>query len=422
MHNIIKYTLAICFIFFFSTAINAASVKELNSQIDNQKNKIQQLDSEIEAQKKEISKVSGEAQNLSQAVSSLQASENILDKSISKTESVISKSNLTIEKLDIESNQKTEKIDLQKEAIAEALRKQYQTETESLIELFLTKKTFSEIWTDVETLNMLNEKLRVRISEIEDEKEELMEIKKEEVTEKLVLLEEKQTLALQQESIIYAKQEKDQLLRQTKNKESEYRRILSTKLEQKKAFENELFLYESALKDVLEKNEIPTVASILSWPIEKIWLTQRFGKTADSGRLYSSGTHNGIDMGTSVGTRVNSAAAGTVKGIGNTDQYPGCYSYGKWVLVEHNNGLTTLYAHLSSIKVNTGDIVGNGELIALSGNTGYSTGPHLHLTLFASSGVEVRQYTQSIGCKQASIPMLVKQGGYLDPMAYLPKL
>lgn len=422
MPKVIKNIFIIASLLLFLNTIDAATVKELSNQIDNQKDKIQQLDAEIEAQRQRVIQINNEAQTLSQAVNSLKASENILETGIVKTQSVINKSNLVIEKLDIESNEKTQIIDTQKEAIAEALRRQYQTESESLIEHFLTAKTFSEIWTDIETLEMINTKIRGRISDIEEEKNKLMEIKKEEETEKQVLLEEKQTLALQQESIIQAKREKDKLLTQTKNKESEYRKILSTKIAQKEAFEKELFLYESALKDVLSKNEIPTESALLSWPVDNVWLTQRFGKTSDSGRLYASGTHNGIDMGVSIGTRVNSVAAGTVKGIGNTDQYPGCYSYGKWTLIEHDNGLTSLYAHLSSIKVNPGDIVGRGELIGLSGNTGYSTGPHLHLTLFASSGVAIRQYTQSNGCKQASIPMLTKQGAYLDPMAYLPKL
>lgn len=422
MNNIFKFTLSILSFFLIFTHVSANDIKELGNQIDSQKNKILQLDKEIEEQRQEVLKINGEANTLSKAVSSLQASENILSNNISKTQTVINKTSLVIEKLDIESKNKEDIIDSQKEAIAESLRRQYQTEEESLIELFLTSRSFGDIWNEVETLDMFKEKLQEKIETVEEERDDLLNIKKEEEEEKLTLLEEKQILAIEQESISYAKQEKDKLLRQTKNKESEYRRILDQKIAQKVAFEKELFAYESQLKEALSKDEIPDESSLLSWPLENIWITQKFGKTSSSGRLYASGTHNGVDMGTNVGTKVMSAATGKVIGTGNTDQYPGCWSYGKWVLVEHGNGLSTLYAHLSSIKVNSGDVVGRGEVVGLSGNTGYSTGPHLHMTLFASAGVKVSQYSQSNGCKQASIPLPTKQNAYLDPMAYLENI
>lgn len=421
MNKLRNITLILSF-FLVLNILSADTVRELGDQIDNQKEKILQLDKEIERQRQEVLKVSGEANTLSNAVQSLQASENILESNINKTESVINKTELTIQKLDIESKTKEEIIDNQKETIASSLRKQYQADNSSLIENLLTSKSFSEIWGEVETLRMFNNTLKEKINIVEQEKEDLLNIKREEEVEKLILLEEKENLALEKESISYTKQEKDKLLEETKNKESEYRRILDEKISQKIAFEKELFAYESQLKEALSKDEIPEETSQLSWPLDNVRITQRFGKTGSSGRLYASGTHNGIDMGVPVGTRVMSSATGKVIGIGNTDQYPGCWSYGKWVLVEHGNGLSSLYAHLSSIKVNTGDVVGRGEVVGLSGNTGYSTGPHLHMTLYASAGVKVSKYSQSTGCKQASIPLPTKQNAYLDPMAYLENL
>jgi murein DD-endopeptidase MepM/ murein hydrolase activator NlpD len=422
MHKILKILILITIFISLANTIEANTARELGDQIDTQKNKILELDKEIERQRTEVLKINSQASTLSQAVNSLKASENILSNNISKTQSVINKTELTIQKLEIESRTKEEIIQSQKDIISQSLRRQYQSESETLVENFLTSKTFSEIWNDIETIGMFNNGLKERIITVENERAELLNIKKEEEVEKTVLIEEKETLAIEQESISYAKAEKDKLLKSTQNKESEYRRILQDKINQKIAFEKELFAYESQLKEALSKNDIPQESSLLSWPLSNVRITQKFGKTSSSGRLYASGTHNGVDMGTSVGTKVLSAATGKVIGSGNTDQYPGCWSYGKWVLVEHGNGLSTLYAHLSSIKVSNGDIVGRGETLGLSGNTGYSTGPHLHMTLFASKGVSVSKYSQSSGCKQASIPLPTKQNAYLDPMAYLEKL
>ena len=86
----------------------------------------------------------------------------------------------------------------------------------------------------------------------------------------------------------------------------------------------------------------------------------------------------GIDLGTSQGTPVQSSLGGIVIGGGNTDEVRGCFSYGKWILVRHNNGLSTLYAHLSKVLVKKGKKIKRGDIIAKTGSSGLSTGPHLH--------------------------------------------
>ncbi|ABK99292.1 peptidase M23B [Pelobacter propionicus DSM 2379] len=82
--------------------------------------------------------------------------------------------------------------------------------------------------------------------------------------------------------------------------------------------------------------------------------------------------HNGIDIAVREGTPVTAIAPGMVI-------YSGMRSgYGNTVLVEHDNGLVTLYAHNSRLLVSNGQLVDNSTVIAHSGNTGRSTGPHLH--------------------------------------------
>jgi murein DD-endopeptidase MepM/ murein hydrolase activator NlpD len=84
--------------------------------------------------------------------------------------------------------------------------------------------------------------------------------------------------------------------------------------------------------------------------------------------------HNGIDIGISYGT-VAAAASGTVT---IADWYGGC---GYTVGIDHGNGYSTLYCHLSEVWVGWDQWVNQGDAIGVSGNTGYSTGPHLHFEL-----------------------------------------
>lgn len=83
--------------------------------------------------------------------------------------------------------------------------------------------------------------------------------------------------------------------------------------------------------------------------------------------------HKGVDIAAPKGTAVFTAAEGRVRRTGYDAE-----GYGAFIEVEHPNGMTTLYGHLSRIDVATGDPVSPDQRIGLVGSTGYSTGPHLH--------------------------------------------
>ena len=103
-------------------------------------------------------------------------------------------------------------------------------------------------------------------------------------------------------------------------------------------------------------------------------ITSWFGYRDDVGDV-GSRDHGGIDIGVPEGTPVGAAGGGTVTQAG---WYGG---YGNAVIIDHGNGLETLYGHLSEVLVNVGDLVTQLQLIGLSGNTGNSTGAHLHFSV-----------------------------------------
>jgi murein DD-endopeptidase MepM/ murein hydrolase activator NlpD len=91
--------------------------------------------------------------------------------------------------------------------------------------------------------------------------------------------------------------------------------------------------------------------------------------------------HNGVDIRTPIGTWVGAAAAGTVIDAGWSN------GYGNYIKIKHANGYSTLYGHLSKLCVHSGQKVKAGSLIAKSGNTGRTTGPHLHFSIFKGDKV-----------------------------------
>ncbi|MFD3780656.1 M23 family metallopeptidase [Streptomyces sp. NPDC058612] len=111
-------------------------------------------------------------------------------------------------------------------------------------------------------------------------------------------------------------------------------------------------------------------------PVEKYTLTATFGK---GGNMWSH-KHSGQDFAVPVGTPVKAAGAGTVVKAGPNGGGDGP-AYGNAVVIKHANNTYSQYAHLSRIQVKIGQKVSTDQRIALSGNTGNSSGPHLHFEI-----------------------------------------
>ncbi|MEU6803503.1 M23 family metallopeptidase [Streptomyces neyagawaensis] len=115
-----------------------------------------------------------------------------------------------------------------------------------------------------------------------------------------------------------------------------------------------------------------------SWvtPVKGYKLSARY---AQAGNMWNS-THSGQDFAVKSGTAVFAAHGGTVVKAGGNGAGDGP-AYGNAVVVKHGNGQYSQYAHLSRVQVKVGQIVKTGQRIALSGNTGNSSGPHLHFEI-----------------------------------------
>ncbi|MBS3949384.1 MAG: M23 family metallopeptidase [Peptococcaceae bacterium] len=140
---------------------------------------------------------------------------------------------------------------------------------------------------------------------------------------------------------------------------------------------------EDSLKDLEKKVQIQRAKDVATpslWPTSGT-VTSGFGYRRSpfgSSREF----HSGLDIGAAKGTRVYATANGVVR----MANYNG--GYGNVIFVDHGYGFSTVYAHLSKLNVKVGQQVIKGQLIGLVGNTGASTGPHLHYEVRVS-GVAV---------------------------------
>ena len=117
----------------------------------------------------------------------------------------------------------------------------------------------------------------------------------------------------------------------------------------------------------------------LVWPSYCTYITSRQGpRTHPVTGEYKN--HGGTDIGASYGTAIYAADSGTV--VRSSDGWNG--GWGNYVMIDHGNGMQTLYAHMSSRAVSVGQTVSRGQTIGYVGSTGMSTGPHLHFEMYVN--------------------------------------
>ncbi|GGQ43967.1 M23 family metallopeptidase [Streptomyces mutabilis] len=139
---------------------------------------------------------------------------------------------------------------------------------------------------------------------------------------------------------------------------------------------------EKAASETATAKKTATKKKAASWvdPVKNYKLTAGF---AQNGGMWAS-KHSGQDFAVPIGTNVVAIHGGTVVKAGGNGAGDGP-AYGNAIVIKHGNGTYSQYAHLSEINVKTGQIVKTGQSIAKSGNTGNSSGPHLHFEIRTTS-------------------------------------
>lgn len=412
----------------FASAQSPEEIARLQAEINQRSNRLTQIDAEIAKFEQQLKAVGGEKKTLQSAINSLELERKKVNADISRTETLISSADLEINKFALEIRKTEDNIDKAKEAISEIIRQEYQSGDISLLELMLSHEHLSAFWNTLEAHQTVRESLSAKVADLDSFQEILTGKRSSSESKRSQLSSLKNQYVGQTEVLANNKEEQAKLLQVTKNNEKNYQNLLASKKTAKEQIIKEMRDYESKLKFILDPATIPTAGSaVFAWPVKNVIITQYFGGTEFAARNASvyggRAYHPGVDFGVPVGTAIMAPLAGTVRATGNTDVVPGCYSWGKWTLVDHPNGLSTLYAHQSAQNVVAGQSVATGEVIGYSGNTGYSTGPHLHFTVYAKGGVTVRKFNEIktvTSCGPATTPIAATDA-YLDPMNYLPK-
>jgi len=400
------------------------SSDDLEDQIEDRSEQINILKEEIQEYEGELEDTKNEQATLQEAVSSLDSSVRNITGKVNETQATIQGVQGSISSLNTNINDLEEGMKRSRRTIAKTIKVLQRSGNQTLVETLLSADSLAEAWGKADQLGQIQAEVQEQLERLEKDRARLRARRQAAEERRSQLAELRGEYADQQAILKSQQQGKAELLAVTDQEASQYQNLIAKKRAQKEAFEAQLRQFEQQLNSQASGAAVPTGSNQFIYPVSPVVITQQFGGTEFAKRnpgAYGRPFHNGTDFGVAVGTDVKAVAAGTVRATGNTDAVAGCYSYGKWVLVDHNNGLATLYAHLSRRATSAGTVVVQGDRIGYSGNTGYSTGPHLHLTTYVAQDVQVvalGDVKERTNCAAARIPV-APLDSYLNSMDYL---
>ena len=422
-----RYVLAGVFVAFsglLTGAALAAAPEELQRSIEDKSKALQEVNSKIRATQSQIIELQGQGKTLKQALATLGYQVDQVNLGIKSSEINIDKLRLELKSLGYELNDVSVEIDGEEEAIAKILRQLQQKDRDGLLVVLLKNETLADGLFEIQSLRDVQNNLSLNVSELTTFQEQL-ESNLVLTTDKKSELEVENVNLKSRKSILADQQtEKDRLLKETKNQEGLYQKRLTELESQQRGILDEITRIEAELRTRFKPADLPSkkTASFV-WPITldggKIRITQNWGETALAGRFYKGQAHNGMDIGAPIGTPVYAADGGKIVRV---DYNGRSYQYGRYILIDHGNGLSTLYAHLSETATSGGQSVTKGQLIGYVGATGFVTGPHLHFGVYAtpSGGWQIVNSKSQPGF--VSLPPasgLVPIGITLNPQNYL---
>lgn len=399
--------------------------EDLQQSINQQNRKIEQLEEEIDSYKKELENVQKERVQIQGEVYEVNVGINKAEAEVKLVQNKILGTQLEIQSLKQSISSKNTNVDKLKLSLGELLK--IFNEVNERQQIYIILET-GNILASIEALSEINELKReiiVQIKKLTDITQELKNNQIKVILEQTELEELEGELGDRKQLLEVVVTQKNVILDRTQKEEDEQRTILEVAEEERDNLLQEIALYESELNFILDPNSIPKKGNILSLPFEAIVrITQKFGNTSFARISKNYRFHDGVDFGLQRGTKILAAADGEVVGVGNTDIVSSCLLWGKWIAIDHKNGLTTLYAHLDLIRTEIGEKVKRGGLIAYSGNTGYSTGSHLHFSVYATNGFNIVPYEKITGgskCRGLLVPTTASEAK-LNPFDYLSEI
>jgi murein DD-endopeptidase MepM/ murein hydrolase activator NlpD len=365
--------------YVFVPVVEAAGVEDRKNSKSVLQSKKKELAKELQAASAEVKTEAKNKNNIDKQIQLIQSQIDISNNYINNLENEIADIQKQI--ADLKEDMK-KKITLLKKSVASV----YVAGDTSTLDIVLGAKDFEDFLDKADIVRSVSKTIKKLIDDLENDllsiekkEKEITENKKEQEEEKVSLEKSRsdlQDLFDKSEQALSELQTSEQQVKNEIDQNDAAIKAIDAQIckyyeEQKRKAEEEARKRASEGKPVVQDK--PVCKGGFVWPVPGYYkVTSGFNDTESRARM-----HGAIDIaGRGIyGAPVVAAAAGTVI-LANTDGRGG--GYGNYVVVDHGNGLSTVYGHLSSVAVQVGKKVSAGQMLGNAGNTGFSTGPHVH--------------------------------------------
>jgi len=396
-----------------SNFVGGSHDQDLENEINSKANELKAIHRKIQETQDNLTKTEKKKVTLTREINRNSYKIRQLQLSLRSNKINIDKLGLEITSLGGDIDNTKDEVQLKNEAIYKIIRELHLKESEDIVVSFLRNLSLAESLSQINDLNELHKALGRDVKELLLLKQSLDGQLGQVSKKRRGVKQEYKTSGVRKSLIEEQRFERRNLLAMAKNQAKDYEKEIDDLSKRQEEIAREVEDLEAKLRRQINPDGLPLERpGVLGWPVQRGYtrITQNYGSTSFARYGYKGRWHNGIDIGFPSGTPILAAADGIVTNVGDQDKYCRRGAYGKYIVVRHSNNLTSLSAHLSRIATSPGTRVKRGDVIGYIGSTGYSTGPHLHFTVYDGSTFKMRR-SRTCG----SMP----SGGDINPRKYL---
>ena len=341
-----------------------AAAPALADELEEKQQQLTNVQQQIEAQQRKAELARRKEQTIAEQLRAIQQELDVAEEEfeaindqLENTEQHI-KSNIEL------SNRLTKKLEAQTKTLHRRIRDIYKNGQVNYLDVLLGAKDFNDFVGRMDILKKILAYDNALIQGTKTDREALRKAKEQLETDRAKIVELRKLAAAKREQVASRRQERRGVLNAATYERETAERAYRELIETSRQIEQLIKRIQSGDKNIGGSTGTMTwpaegeVTSPFGWRVHPIFGTQRL--------------HTGIDIGADYGDAIRAADGGVVI---HADWMGG---YGNAVIIDHGNGISTLYAHNSQLLVSEGQTVSKGQTVARCGSTGYSTGPHLH--------------------------------------------
>lgn len=386
--------------------VNAASSADIKKELNGLRSEQAELKKQRDALQAQINENKSKTQTLVEKKSDI-------DQQISMTQASVDNLSEQIQQYSLLIANKQSELEAS-QAEEERLNEQYKTRIRSMEEtgsisywaILFGANSFSDLLDKIDVIQEIAKADQLMLEKMKAVSEQIASERAELEAQMAELDATKQELGEQEQELEAQRAEADELLTEMLKAYEEMNADYEQNMADEAALSEEIAKSEAAYYAALSKEEAERIAAQNRQNNNKGSNSNSSGATNTGGWLYplpyqcqvtdsygyrihpltkKYSWHNGVDFGASAGTAILATKSGTV----TTAAYSSAWGY--YVVINHGDGYSSLYAHQPSLSVSVGDYVTQGQTIGYVGSTGYSTGPHLHFTIYYN-GADVNPF------------------------------